>query len=101
VKCALDHLYHEWGGKPALIVSYGTRGGTKGAEQLRQVLLGCRMHPWEGCVELSIGTEALGGGVLSESALASWEEDEKKGELIERWRELVAIAGEGKRVVEG
>lgn len=47
VKNALDYLYHEWTGKPAMIVSYGGHGGGKAAEQLRQVLQGLRMTPVE------------------------------------------------------
>jgi NAD(P)H-dependent FMN reductase len=43
LKNALDHLYSEWSGKPAMIVSYGGRGGDKCAAQLRQVLDGLRM----------------------------------------------------------
>lgn len=45
LKNALDHLYSEWLGKPALIVSYGHRGGGKAAAQLRQVLEGLKMRP--------------------------------------------------------
>lgn len=45
LKNALDHLYHEWAGKPALIVSYGARGGVKAAAQLREVLTGLHLHP--------------------------------------------------------
>ena len=37
LKNALDHLYKEWEGKPAAIVTYGGHGGTKCAAQLRQV----------------------------------------------------------------
>jgi NAD(P)H-dependent FMN reductase len=37
LKNAIDHLYHEWRNKPAVIVSYGGHGGGKCAEQLRQV----------------------------------------------------------------
>lgn len=44
LKNAIDHLYKEWTGKPALIISYGQRGGTKAAAQLRQVLDGLRMQ---------------------------------------------------------
>jgi NAD(P)H-dependent FMN reductase len=40
LKNALDHLYKEWTGKPAAIVSYGYRGGVKAAAQLHQVLEG-------------------------------------------------------------
>jgi NAD(P)H-dependent FMN reductase len=45
LKNALDHLYKEWGGKPAMIVTYGGHGGGRCAEQLRQVLEGLRMRP--------------------------------------------------------
>ena len=45
LKNALDHLYKEWSGKPALIVTYGAHGGAKCAEQLRQVLEGLKMLP--------------------------------------------------------
>lgn len=45
LKNALDHLYREWTGKPALIVSYGGHGGGKCAEQLQQVLEGLGMKP--------------------------------------------------------
>jgi NAD(P)H-dependent FMN reductase len=45
LKNALDHLYKEWHGKLAVIVTYGARGGGKCAKQLRQVLHGLDMKP--------------------------------------------------------
>lgn len=45
LKNALDHLYKEWAGKPAVIVTYGGHGGDKCARQLRQVLKGLKMKP--------------------------------------------------------
>jgi NAD(P)H-dependent FMN reductase len=45
LKNALDHLYKEWSGKPAMIVTYGGHGGGKCADQLRQVLAGMHMAP--------------------------------------------------------
>ncbi|THD77212.1 MAG: NADPH-dependent oxidoreductase [Phenylobacterium sp.] len=45
LKNALDHLYREWAGKPALIVTYGGHGGDRCAEQLRQVCEGLHMTP--------------------------------------------------------
>ena len=45
LKNAIDHLYKEWHGKPAMIVSYGHRGGNKCAAQLRQVLKGVHVKP--------------------------------------------------------
>jgi NAD(P)H-dependent FMN reductase len=44
LKNALDHLYKEWAGKPAMIVSYGFHGGDKCAAQLRVVLQGLHMR---------------------------------------------------------
>jgi NAD(P)H-dependent FMN reductase len=43
LKNAIDHLHREWLGKPAVVVSYGHRGGGKAAAQLRQVLEGLKM----------------------------------------------------------
>lgn len=45
LKNALDHLFTEWNGKPALTVSYGHHGGEKCAAQLEPVLrrLGLRL----------------------------------------------------------
>ena len=38
LKNAIDYLFHEWKGKPALVVSYGGHGGVQCAEQIRTVL---------------------------------------------------------------
>ncbi|MFZ0667897.1 MAG: NADPH-dependent FMN reductase [Acidimicrobiales bacterium] len=43
LKNALDFLYREWQGKPVSFATYGTRGGSKGAEQIRGVLAGLHM----------------------------------------------------------
>src|SRR5471030_1364070 len=45
LKNALDHLYVEWAGKPAMIVTYGGHGGSRCAEQLQQVCDGLHMAP--------------------------------------------------------
>lgn len=45
LKNALDHVYKEWNGKPAVIVSYGHHGGVRSAAQLRQVLEALRIQP--------------------------------------------------------
>lgn len=52
LKNALDHLYYEWDQKPAVIVSYGHRGGVKAAAQLREVLTGLHMLPVAGDTNL-------------------------------------------------
>jgi NAD(P)H-dependent FMN reductase len=47
LKNALDHLYAEWGGKPAMIVTYGGHGGDRCSRQLREVLTALKMTPVE------------------------------------------------------
>lgn len=43
MKNAIDHLFHEWNNKPAILVSYGAHSGSKCSSQLREVLSGLRM----------------------------------------------------------
>jgi|SRR5277367_1526595 NAD(P)H-dependent FMN reductase len=40
LKNAIDHLYHEWRGKPILLVTFGGHGGSRCAAQLKDVLEG-------------------------------------------------------------
>jgi NAD(P)H-dependent FMN reductase len=58
-KNALDHLFNEWNGKPAVIVSYGYHGGGKAAAQLRQVLEGLRMRPTKTMPAVTFSDEML------------------------------------------
>jgi NAD(P)H-dependent FMN reductase len=55
LKNAIDHLYREWRGKPAMIVSYGSHGGGKCAAQLQQVAdcLKMRVAPTMPALQLS------------------------------------------------
>ena len=61
LKNALDFLYYEWRGKPAASVTYGTRGGGKGADQLRQVFEGLHMRPLETRLEVVITDDQVDG----------------------------------------
>ncbi|MFC9437587.1 NADPH-dependent FMN reductase [Nocardia sp. NPDC057030] len=45
LKNALDYLYWEWRDRPAGVLTYGTHGGNRGAEQLIGVLRGLHMRP--------------------------------------------------------
>jgi NAD(P)H-dependent FMN reductase len=54
LKNALDFLYVEWRAKPAGLVTYGTRGGARGAAQLRSVLEGLHMLALDHGVEIAI-----------------------------------------------
>ncbi|TKX19155.1 NAD(P)H-dependent FMN reductase LOT6 [Elsinoe australis] len=53
LKNAVDYLFNEWKGKPALIVTYGGHGGDKCGGQLRQVLMGLDMVCTSHNVELT------------------------------------------------
>jgi NAD(P)H-dependent FMN reductase len=60
LKNALDHLFREWGHKPAAILSYGATGdGFRAAEQLRQVLVELRMVPVREQVGVSLRSPFL------------------------------------------
>ena len=59
LKNALDYLYYEWREKPASMLTYGTRGGNKCADQLTQVLHGLHMNVLDARVEAAISKEAV------------------------------------------
>jgi len=59
LKNAVDFLYLEWAGKPAGCVTYGTRGGNKGAAQFREVLNGLHMRALDEDVEIVITDDDL------------------------------------------
>jgi NAD(P)H-dependent FMN reductase len=59
LKNAIDHLYKEWKGKPAVIISYGHHGGGKAAAQLRQVLDGLKMRPTTAMPGITFTNEML------------------------------------------
>jgi NAD(P)H-dependent FMN reductase len=44
LKNALDYLYTEWRDKPASFLTYGTRGGSKAAEQFLTVMQGLHLR---------------------------------------------------------
>lgn len=58
------------------------------------------MDAWEGRVELAIGREGVGGGVLNENVLRGWEGGEQRVEVLKRWEELVMLVSGGKGEVE-
>ncbi|GAD96741.1 NADPH-dependent FMN reductase Lot6, putative [Paecilomyces variotii No. 5] len=97
LKNAIDYLYNEWKGKPAMVVSYGGHGGGKAAAQLKQVLYGLRMRPIERAVELMFPdreylVKAATGkslGLLSdvEGQDKVWSEERKH--IVESFEELL------------
>lgn len=91
IKNAIDYLYNEWKGKPAMIVSYGGHGGGKAAEQLKQVLHGVRMRPVERTVGLTFPSKEtlMSAAEGREIDLSFWERERR--EVVEVFDELVAL----------
>ncbi len=86
LKNAIDYLFNEWGGKPAMIVSYGGHGGGHSAEQLKQVLTAVKMRPVGRSVGLTFPKERSDGrGFLKKAARGAesgLESDGQEGEAV-------------------
>jgi len=94
LKVSLDHLFHEWLGKPVVIVSYGGRGGGKAAAHLKEIWAGVRGGDVAGAVELPItlGMDlAQSKGELHEGQAAAWEKDGKVKSVVEAFTRLVTV----------
>ncbi|EGX96147.1 NADPH-dependent FMN reductase [Cordyceps militaris CM01] len=76
LKNALDYLYHEWAGKPAAVVAYGSRGGGRAAAHLQQILTGLKIQVAATVVPLVVimgdVDECLAQGALSQDVLQRW-----------------------------
>jgi NAD(P)H-dependent FMN reductase len=59
LKNALDFLYDEWANKPATFLTFGTRGGSRAAEQFATVLKGLHMTSLDDHLEVIITKEDL------------------------------------------
>ena len=55
LKNALDQAYVEWARKPAGIVAYGSVGGTRAAEHLRNIAVELQMVPVRNAVHIGAG----------------------------------------------
>lgn len=102
LKNAIDYLYYEWYGKPAAIVSYGTRGGPRAAGHLRQMLMGVRMHVVETATELVIDRKSMARSVavgeMSEEDKARWREAGAEDKLRSGLQEVVGLLKEPKEI---
>lgn len=52
LKNALDYVYKEWNSKPVAFVGYGSVGGARAVEQLRQVAVELQMTPIRNAVHI-------------------------------------------------
>lgn len=98
IKNAIDYLYNEWKGKPAMVVSYGGHGGGKCNKQLREVLQGVRMTPTSKNVELAFPgreqlVQAMQGKELDLDGVSGtgiW--SEKRDDIAAAYAELLQLA---------
>lgn len=61
LKNALDHLFHEWAGKPVLLLTYGAGGGMKASTQLQVVLPALKMRMLEDQVAIKLPPSYIAG----------------------------------------
>jgi NAD(P)H-dependent FMN reductase len=94
LKNAIDYLFHEWSGKPAMIVSYGGHGGDKCAAALKIVLGGgIGMKVVETTVNLSfpdrdVLVRATRGQELGLGGDAQGIWAQERDEIIKVWDEM-------------
>lgn len=82
LKNAIDFIFHEWKGKPVMIVSYGGHGGEQAAEQIKIVLGAIGMRVLERRVSMKFpskdyldkGLYGLDMGFDANSDTAPWAE---------------------------
>ncbi|KAE8443625.1 hypothetical protein EG329_001558 [Mollisiaceae sp. DMI_Dod_QoI] len=99
LKVALDHLFHEWAGKPVVIVSYGGRGGGKAAAALKEVWQGLRGGEVVGSVELPLGESmelAQTKGELKEGQEQVWEKEGKTQSAVKTFAQLLVVLQKAK-----
>ena len=72
LKTALDHLFAEWAGKPAVIGSYGGHGGNKCAGQLRQVAEALKMRQVMTMPGITLTRSMIEGGGQVDPELDFW-----------------------------
>lgn len=95
LKNAIDYLFHEWMGKPAMIVTYGGHGGGQCAEQLKTVLGSIKMRIKDQTVNMSFPSpefrvKAFKGehlGLDAGDASSPW--SEHRSEILRLWDDLV------------
>ena len=90
LKNALDFLYAEWDGKPVSYVTYGTRGGNRGARQIREVLAGLHMRELDDHLEVNAAVADEGDGVALARLLRQIEHAE---------RDIAALDGEQQKLL--
>ncbi|QIW97952.1 hypothetical protein AMS68_003470 [Peltaster fructicola] len=102
LKNAIDYLFNEWTGKPAMVVTYGGHGGGQCGTQLKTVLKGIKMAVIEKPVELTfpsrdIMVKAVTGqsiGLDASSDSAPWSSERET--IVTAYDELLAALSASK-----
>lgn len=93
LKNALDFLYHEWSGKPALVVSYGGKGGSKAAEHLQQILASMHMRVAKQVAMFTITTTSVDycteRGELDAQEVSKWRADGRQDALVSAFEAML------------
>ncbi|KAF7563557.1 hypothetical protein G7046_g560 [Stylonectria norvegica] len=102
LKNALDHIFHEFGGKPAMVVAYGGQGGTISAAMLITVLSGmfarvikrplCMNFADKQMLMKAIKGEDLGLDASNEDGAWAVHKDE----IVKLWEELKDLLAQGR-----
>jgi NAD(P)H-dependent FMN reductase len=82
LKNAIDYLYAEWNNKAAGIVSYGSIGGARSAEQLRLILGEVQVATVRGQVMLSLFTDFENFSVFKPASMHQKSLDTLIGQVI-------------------
>lgn len=95
LKNAIDYLFHEWKGKPAIIVTYGGHGGHQCAAQLKTVLGAIGVRVGEKMVGMAFPSPEFRSksfkgedlGLDASNDEGPWAEH--KGSIVAAWDELL------------
>ena len=95
LKNAIDYLFYEWKGKPAMIVTYGGHGGRQCADHLKTVIGSIGMHVADKMVGMAFPTSEFRVKCFQGQELALDASDDggpwaaHRSEIISAWEELV------------
>jgi len=96
-KNAIDYLYNEWIGKPALVISYGIQGGKTANAHLAGTLTGMKLRVAETKPQLTFKGEGMtevmisaNQGKIGPLTLEDWEKTAPEG-LLKGFGELIEL----------
>jgi NAD(P)H-dependent FMN reductase len=101
LKNALDHLFHEWEGKPAMVVSYGGHGGSHSAAALITVLSGMFMRVVKAPATLTFpnreftGKAAEGKDLGLDAGKADGVWADRRETIVQTWAEFRKLLHDG------